>query len=402
MTKQDYDLSNIRDLLVEGFGDEALRRLCFDVPGFRPVYHTLARGMGKDEIVDRLLEYAEQQMQIPALLALAEAQRPERYEHHGPYYVDELAALRRLVVDLSRALASRPLSRPDEEEPAPTPGEDRRKRARTILALTGAVVLLVAGIAIGFLLRGNPPPEPPGLGVAVAADSWDVFLMDRDGNQTSPRPQVEESALAGAANGALKVRDALLRSGQNDEGWTEIEQSLVFEWSHPIEDNTPYSGMVAQLYVEPAAGDDEDLLFCRFFADYALGDTRTPYMYAGSEHLISPERWNTLAWDFTGTVWHEGQPWQAAWEALRDEQLGPAGHYYIFIKRRLGENAFEDAFKAKRGDTDKSWADRFQSFGLQCFVSAAQTYTSAGQSTFQGDFHLGRVWVEPVDAVTIP
>jgi hypothetical protein len=89
MTRQLYNLAKIRDLLVEGFDDRELRRLCFDVPDFRPVYNELARGTGKAAIVDRLLEHAEKTMQVPALLALAEALNPARYEHHGPYYVED-------------------------------------------------------------------------------------------------------------------------------------------------------------------------------------------------------------------------------------------------------------------------------------------------------------------------
>lgn len=33
-----YNLSNIRALLTEGFTDEDLRHLCYDISDFRPVY----------------------------------------------------------------------------------------------------------------------------------------------------------------------------------------------------------------------------------------------------------------------------------------------------------------------------------------------------------------------------
>ncbi len=80
-----YNLGNIRTLLLQGFTDAELRRLCFDVPGFRPVYDSLSSGSGKAEIVDRLLEYAERQVQMEALLELARQGNPRRYELHGPY-----------------------------------------------------------------------------------------------------------------------------------------------------------------------------------------------------------------------------------------------------------------------------------------------------------------------------
>jgi hypothetical protein len=46
MTKR-YILPNIRALLTEGFTDRQLRRLCYNVPGFRPAYDQLAEGTGK-------------------------------------------------------------------------------------------------------------------------------------------------------------------------------------------------------------------------------------------------------------------------------------------------------------------------------------------------------------------
>jgi hypothetical protein len=61
MSKQLYHLVNVRDLLLNGFDDRDLRRLCHDVPDFRPVYNQLASGTGKAEIVDELLQYAEKQ-----------------------------------------------------------------------------------------------------------------------------------------------------------------------------------------------------------------------------------------------------------------------------------------------------------------------------------------------------
>lgn len=85
MTKR-YYLKNIRDLFTEGFGEEELRRLCYDEPDFRPVYHQLAESNSKAEIIDRLLEYAEQTLQLDKLLTLAGQRNPARYAKHQPYY----------------------------------------------------------------------------------------------------------------------------------------------------------------------------------------------------------------------------------------------------------------------------------------------------------------------------
>jgi formylglycine-generating enzyme required for sulfatase activity len=80
-----YNLSNIRTLLTQGFSDKQLRRLCYELPDFRPVYDELAETTGKDVIVDRLIEHAERTLQVETLLALARQQNPARYRRHQPY-----------------------------------------------------------------------------------------------------------------------------------------------------------------------------------------------------------------------------------------------------------------------------------------------------------------------------
>jgi hypothetical protein len=107
MTRQLYHLANIRALLSGAFDDRDLRRLCHDVPDFRPVFDSLGRKTGKAEIVDELLEYSEKTLQIDTLLALAREANPARYESHGPYYLeDPTPALQRQVSHLAQRLAA--------------------------------------------------------------------------------------------------------------------------------------------------------------------------------------------------------------------------------------------------------------------------------------------------------
>jgi hypothetical protein len=89
MAKQ-YNFQNIRALLIEGFSDEELRHLCFDVPTFKPVYDQLAKGTGKTEIVQRLLEYVEQKELVETLLDHAQKGNPAKYAEYQPYY-DEIS-----------------------------------------------------------------------------------------------------------------------------------------------------------------------------------------------------------------------------------------------------------------------------------------------------------------------
>jgi serine/threonine protein kinase len=84
-----YIIANIRALLLEwteDFSEQQLRQLYIDLPDFRPVHRQLATIRGKIEIIDRLLEYAEQTLQLDELLTLAHEHNPAMYEKHQPYY----------------------------------------------------------------------------------------------------------------------------------------------------------------------------------------------------------------------------------------------------------------------------------------------------------------------------
>jgi hypothetical protein len=81
-----YNLKNIRILLTEGFSAEELRRFCYyDELDFRPVYHQLTAYTRKSDIIDLLMEYAEQKRLVEPLLIWAKASNPARYEEHQPY-----------------------------------------------------------------------------------------------------------------------------------------------------------------------------------------------------------------------------------------------------------------------------------------------------------------------------
>jgi hypothetical protein len=89
MTKR-YHLSNIRTLLTEGFTDDELRRLCYDIPEFRPIYDELSQETGKSKIIDRLIEYANRKLKLEELLAWANQHNPARYEAHQPYHISTI------------------------------------------------------------------------------------------------------------------------------------------------------------------------------------------------------------------------------------------------------------------------------------------------------------------------
>lgn len=81
-----FNLNNIKILLTEGFTDKELRRLCYYESHFRPVHEKLATEMGKDRIIDKLIEYAERKGLIGYLLAWAKEHNVVQYESYKPYY----------------------------------------------------------------------------------------------------------------------------------------------------------------------------------------------------------------------------------------------------------------------------------------------------------------------------
>lgn len=84
---QTFNVKNIRTLLIEGFTDLELRRLCYDESDFRPAYEQLAQGMGKDIIIDKLIEYAERKELMKTLLAMVKEHNPAKYEKYQPYHI---------------------------------------------------------------------------------------------------------------------------------------------------------------------------------------------------------------------------------------------------------------------------------------------------------------------------
>lgn len=80
-----YDLNKIRALLLDGFSEEELRRLCFYEPEFKPLEAQLPQKASKAEIIDHLLKYVEQKLLMETLLAWAKKNNLARYEEYQPY-----------------------------------------------------------------------------------------------------------------------------------------------------------------------------------------------------------------------------------------------------------------------------------------------------------------------------
>ena len=80
-----YNLKNIRNLLVAGFSVEELRRFSFYQHDFKPVYEQLPENISKTQLVQKLIEYAEQKELFDPLLGWANKQNPSKYKIYQPY-----------------------------------------------------------------------------------------------------------------------------------------------------------------------------------------------------------------------------------------------------------------------------------------------------------------------------
>jgi hypothetical protein len=84
-----YDLHNIRTLLTEGFSVDELRDFIYDEPALRPVYNKISEETGKTDLIQELIEYAEQKVLFDTVLAWAKKLNATQYDEHKPYYRKE-------------------------------------------------------------------------------------------------------------------------------------------------------------------------------------------------------------------------------------------------------------------------------------------------------------------------
>ena len=75
----DYNLKAIRELLLEAFTAEDLRRFCLDDPRFRPICDRFGHGHGLDDMVDQVIDHCRTHSLWPEFLATVEQARPDTY-----------------------------------------------------------------------------------------------------------------------------------------------------------------------------------------------------------------------------------------------------------------------------------------------------------------------------------
>lgn len=178
-----YSLRKIRQLLSEGFSDKELRDFCFDTFDFRNVYYQLAQDSGKDEIIRRLLEYADQQSKFAILLDWAKEQNPDKYNQHYPYITE---------VPQPQPAASPDPKRIPTETVRPRPAASPRPWQIVPYLLLGAVIacLLLLGTAFVVLPKLWP-------GVVPTPVEQAVEFVPVPTSMTAPTPGSDSNGLVG-------------------------------------------------------------------------------------------------------------------------------------------------------------------------------------------------------------
>ena len=88
--RKEFILSNIKQLLSDGFNDLELRDdLRLELSEFRPVFQYIAQNASKAELIAKLIDWAEQKLLMDVLLEWARKRNPAMYAEHQPYCVNK-------------------------------------------------------------------------------------------------------------------------------------------------------------------------------------------------------------------------------------------------------------------------------------------------------------------------
>lgn len=82
---REYNIVNIRELLLTAFTPETLKRFCLDRPVFQPVDYEFAPSHGLSDMVDEVIIYCQKNNLFDKLLAEVRKANPGQYAKHGPY-----------------------------------------------------------------------------------------------------------------------------------------------------------------------------------------------------------------------------------------------------------------------------------------------------------------------------
>lgn len=205
----EYDIGQIHSLLLAAFTPEELRRFCRDRPRFRPILDKFGPGQGKDDMVDRVIDYAESKGLLSELVAEIKKENPCQFDRFAEKLLEDPASAKDGTSPPPEDVE--PRDRPSSL-PAPTAGGISRQGIILPIAVVVGVALLV-----GLLLTLRSCVEPTATATATAtstatatlppaptdeleedAAAWDVFL------EGWPEWSIAKADMAGASGRALR------------------------------------------------------------------------------------------------------------------------------------------------------------------------------------------------------
>lgn len=181
-----YNLPNIRALLTEGFSGDELRDFMYDEPALRPAYDEISEETGKKDLIQKLIECAEQKVLFDTVLAWAKSSNETQYDKHKPYYHKEPLPRDQVPLPRDQVLLPKPEIKA-EEKPA-------FYYNRIFYALVGLVGLVVLGVIAAAFWLGPPNPPTPtpvtrsGPGISVPLPAITVEKLEENLNTEAADP----------------------------------------------------------------------------------------------------------------------------------------------------------------------------------------------------------------------
>lgn len=295
-----YNTRNIRDFLTDGFSDGDLRRFCYYELDFRPVFNQLNQATGKDQIIDELIQYAEQKELIEMLLALSKKSNPASYAGHWPYYDDDDDVIP-------------PTNHSDEHE--------KDSRDNRILFWVTLAVILVFGIVGVFIFQQVMRDK----GKIILSEYTEIFNFD-DGGASEWKPFVWDAGWVDYVdNGNVEVMGSdFVRDGHSgpflkypldlkaEDIYASTIRNAIYK---PIDKKI--IGIVANVFYESDPHYSLEEIRAGFVVPFRVGNGE---LLRNEDYLkkLTPNKWNTIIWSLYGPVWWASKDKDEAWNNLRD------------------------------------------------------------------------------------
>lgn len=188
----DYNLPNIRSLLVAAFSDtRALRRFCEDRGSFSPMLQRVSENASKQDFADALISYCKTHVLFEELLTEVAAVNPAQYPRFEPYRAD--GAERHDPATVPPATASQQRQAPYQQP------STRWGLLRWILPIAGAVIMIALLVWLGIRVRdldSHLQEQGAELTASLATSAAQAAEIDQLTSRTAQSDEDLESARA--------------------------------------------------------------------------------------------------------------------------------------------------------------------------------------------------------------